>query len=131
MPGHAAGNSTKRYVWIKFKGRYVSGHHIAWLLHYKTAAPGQIDHINGITTDNRIENLRIATIAQNCGNRRTRLDNLSGLKGVQQRGPNKWRARIFADGRSIHLGFFESAEEAHAAYKAEAVKRFGEFARAG
>ena len=129
LPGTPAGNSTKRYVWIKFRGQYVSGHHVAWLLHYGEAAGSRIDHVNGNGCDNRIANLRKASQSENSQNRRTRTDNQTGLKGVQLRPNGTWRARIFLEGRSVNLGHFATAEEAHNAYAREAAVQFGKFAR--
>lgn len=129
LAGSPAGNATKRYIWIKYQGRYVAAHHVAWLMHYKKPAETRIDHANGNGLDNRIANLRKATQAENCQNRRTRSDNQTGIKGVQLRPNGKWRARIFLEGRSVNLGHFATAKEAHAAYTREARARFGKFAR--
>jgi hypothetical protein len=129
LAGSPAGNATKRHVWIKYKGRYVAAHQIAWLLHYGKPAGSRIDHANGNGLDNRITNLRRASQAENCQNRRIRSDNQTGLKGVQLRPNGKWRARIFLDGRSVNLGHFATAKEAHDAYTLEAKAQFGKFAR--
>ena len=129
--GSVAGNSTKRYVWIKYHGRYLAGHKVAWLLSYGEWPSHVVDHVNGVTTDNRISNLRRASVVENIRNRQVRSDNASGFKGIQKRGPNKWRARIFLSGKSVHLGFFESAEAAHGAYVKAAKEHFGDFANTG
>lgn len=129
MAGSPAGGKTKRHVWIKFKGRYRSAHQVAWLLHYGRPAGSRIDHVNGDGHDNRIDNLRRASQSENSQNRRVRSDNQIGLKGVQLRPNGKWRARIFLRGKSVNLGHFATAEEAHRAYAREAAAQFGEFAR--
>jgi hypothetical protein len=91
---------------------------------------GEVDHINGVRADNRIANLRLATMSQNRANAKRRSDNRSGLKGVSWCAPrSKWRAQIKTGGRSQHLGLFGSAEAAHAAYSREATRVFGEYAR--
>lgn len=88
-----------------------------------------IDHRDGDPANNRWNNLRKATPAQNCANRRRQQNNASGFKGVvAYRG--KWRAVITKNGRPTMLGTFESPAAAHAAYVAAARKLFGEFARA-
>jgi hypothetical protein len=106
-------------------------HHLAWLLTYGEWPTSVIDHANGDPDDNRIGNLRAATNAQNMQNCRRFSTNSSGFKGVtfchQTR---RWRAHIVVDGRYLHLGWFSSPEEAHAAYVAAAIEHFGEFARA-
>jgi hypothetical protein len=88
----------------------------------------QGDHWNGNTLDNRRDNLRIATYAQNTQNARPRKDNPSGYKGVQlHRGV--WCAQITVNGKKQHLGSFSTPELAHAAYCEAAKKAYGEFAR--
>ena len=67
----------------------------------------QIDHINHIRNDNRVNNLRIVTNQENQFNH-------SG-KGYRLRG-NKWEARLRFNGKDINLGYFETEEEARNAY---------------
>jgi hypothetical protein len=66
-----------------------------------------IDHINGVKTDNRVDNLRIVTQQKNCENRRS--------KGYHKIG-KKWRAQIKVNKKKHHLGYFDTEQEAHAAY---------------
>lgn len=89
-----------------------------------------VDHVNGNSLDNRKENLRIATEAQNARNHKAWTRNPSGFKGVHRnRGMKPWRARIVVNGKNIAIGFFESPEEAAKAYDKEAKKHHGQFAR--
>lgn len=89
-----------------------------------------VDHVNGNGLDNRRSNLRVATTSQNICNARIRSDNKIGLKGVAlHRQTGKFRARIKANGRDIHLGLFETADAAHYAYSEAARIFFGDFAR--
>ena len=86
------------------------------------------DHRNLITLDNRRENLRIATPSENRANSRTSC--ASGMKGAYWRKDlNKWQGQIRFGGKSLSLGVFPTAEDAHAAYQIAARKNFGEFAR--
>lgn len=92
--------------------------------------PVLVDHANGNTLDNRRCNLRLATVAQNSCNSRTRAGTASGLKGAHLiRKTGRWRSSIRVDRKVIHLGTFATAQEAHAAYCAAAVEHHGEFAR--
>lgn len=82
------------------------------------------------TLDNRRINLRIANDAESVRNRRKQKNNTSGFRGVSFCKANrKWRARIKVDRKEIMIGYFDTPEEAHAAYCEEARKHFGEFAR--
>lgn len=87
-----------------------------------------VDHINGCKTDNRRSNLRICTRMQNLWNSRTKSSNTSGFKGIDFRqDKGKFRARIRAGGKRIHIGYFDTAELASEAYKKEAKKLHGDF----
>ena len=90
----------------------------------------QVDHINCDAADNRWCNLRQATSSQNLHNMRIK-NNKVGLKGVVLcTYTGRYRARIRVGYRNVHLGRFDTPEEAHAAYVVAAKKYFGEFARA-
>lgn len=80
-----------------------------------------IDHINQDKTDNRIENLRMATRQEN--NRNTKKKNKNGLTGVYLKPNGKFVSRI----KNIYLGTFDTAEEAHEAYKVKAKDLYGDF----
>lgn len=107
-------------------------HRLAWL--YMTGAwpKEDVDHKNNTPDDNRWENLREATDAQNLQNIGMPKHNTSGLKGASwQEDKQKWRASICSRGKWRHLGYFSSKEEAHAAYCAAALELNGEFANFG
>jgi hypothetical protein len=102
---------------------------MAWLYVYGELPSGQIDHIDGDSLNNRISNLRRATVAQNQQNRRG--ISRCGVKGVTWcRTSKKWMARIKSNGKTEYLGVYSSKEAAGAAYEAAARERYGEFARA-
>ena len=88
-----------------------------------------VDHRNGDGLDNRKQNLRVATKAQNNQNTRVRLDNRSGYRGVTwHKHTGRWRAQICVDGRRTHLGLFDTAEQAALVYDTAARQHHGAFA---
>lgn len=90
----------------------------------------QVDHISGDGLDCRRSNLRLATPTQNCRNARKRLDNKSGFKGVSWHSQRKkWVSQISDGSRRLHLGLFETPEEAHEAYKRRSLDFHKEFGR--
>lgn len=89
-------------------------HRVAWAVHHGKWPNGQIDHINGHRSDNRIINLRDVPSAENNRNRKISKRNLSGATGVR-RSRSRWRAEICVDGNTINLGTHDSFEEAVAA----------------
>lgn len=90
-----------------------------------------VDHINGDRSDNRKCNLREATRSQNLWNSEISSRNTSGAKGVDfMKNKNKWRVRITAKkGVVIHVGTYNTFEEAVAVYNKKALYYHGEFAR--
>ena len=89
-----------------------------------------VDHINGDPLDNRRENLRICTHAENSFNTKKPSHNTSGYKGVHfYKNRNKYTARIAFRGKDYNLGYFETAKEAHAAYCAASKVYHGEYSR--
>ena len=94
-----------------------TAHRLAWLYVYGEMPSGDIDHINGIKSDNRIANLRVVSKSGNAQNRAARKDNVIGFAGVTfRKSYNKWVARIEAAGRRMQIGSFSTPEEAHSAY---------------
>lgn len=110
--------------------RYLA-HRLAWF-YVNGEWPSQIDHINGIRTDNRIANLRTSTQSLNNANCRLRKDSTSGAKGVSFCKIKKlWLARIKPPGKArVSLGYFDNVADAALAYSNAAKEYFGEFARA-
>ena len=89
-----------------------------------------VDHANGNTLDNRRENLRICTQAENRFNSRKSKSNTSGYKGVSYSShAKKWRSQIKRNNKIIHLGYYDTPEKAYEAYVAASKKYHGEFGR--
>ena len=114
------------YIQIKIFGKIYPAHRLAWLYTHGSFPINDIDHINGIRNDNRIINLREATHSQNQANKKYR--NNSGYKGVSKN-KNKWQANIKVGKKTLYLGYFDTKEEAHEAYKQASIKHHGEFAK--
>lgn len=104
-------------------------HRIAWAMwHGRDPGLSLVDHINGDTLDNRAENLRLVSYLENTWNARP-IANRTGFPGVQTQ-PYGFVARITVNKQRIHLGVFETAEEAALVYDEARRKHHGEFRRA-
>ena len=105
------------YLRVRVNGTQFRVHRIIWLITQGAWPEGQIDHINGVVSDNRIENMRDVDAQGNQRNQHIRPDNTSGITGVCAEN-GFWTARIKVDGKKIRLGRFLTIEEACAARKA-------------
>lgn len=130
-----AGTKRKNgYVFISI-GEYgqLAAHRLAWVYVHGSIPDGmEVDHIDCNPSNNRIDNLRLATSSQQKMNKRVQSNNRSGLKGAYYHDAHKgkkWRSQIKVDGRYRFLGYYHTPEEAHAAYAEAAKEFFGEFAR--
>jgi hypothetical protein len=107
------------YLRVRLFGRSYPAHRVIWALHYGKWPEGQIDHINGDPADNRIENLRDVSHAENGRNQRLHRTNTSGFAGVNWRARSRrWLASITVNGRRKHIGCFAALADAVAARKA-------------
>lgn len=122
----AGGSLMKGYKRLRIDHEVYAHHRVAWLLMTGKWPKGEIDHINHVRTDNRWCNLRDATRSQNAANIRGR-GKLGFPKGVR-RCREKFAAQACHQGRTMHVGVFDTAEEAHAAYLKKIVELHGEFA---
>ena len=128
--GKAAGCwKHKDYVRVSVHKRICAVHRIVFLMHHGYL-PKVIDHINGDKKDNRIENLREATISQNGMNSIKTKRNKSGVKGLcWDKSRNKWMVFIKANGISKTIGRFDDFELAELVAIEARNKYHGEFAR--
>ena len=125
----AGGLNNGGYRQIRVKGVQYMAHRLAWYYIYGVDPKEQIDHINGLTDDNRIDNLREATHAENMRNQGKQVSNTSGYKGVcWNKEKKKFQAQCWANGKNHNLGLYPTPEEAHAVYVAFATKEHGAFA---
>lgn len=102
----------------------VRAHRAAWAIYYGRWPDGDIDHINGNRSDNRIANLREVSRADNAKNQRPRKNSKSGILGVCRHGKDRWKAYIKVGDKPLHLGVFDSLDDAAEA-RARANLKYG------
>jgi hypothetical protein len=122
----AGGINGKGYICVRLFNKKFMAHRIIWNILKGDIPKGfEVDHVDGNKTNNKIENLRLATRSQNMLNKKLKSTNTSGYRGVTfNKAAKKWQARIFVDKLPILLGHFTEITEAAKAYD-EAVKKFG------
>jgi hypothetical protein len=125
---HPAGTvNGKGYRQICINYKIYTVHRLVFLYHHGWL-PKYIDHINGVRTDNRIENLRACTHQQNCFNSAGYTS--TGVKGVTwHKSAKKWQAQLSINGRNTYLGSFKTIEEAAEAVERARQEHHGAFAR--
>ena len=110
------------YIKIRVFGKSYLAHRLAWFFVHGVWPEEEIDHINRVRNDNRIENLRSILKRQQQQNMKLTTKNTSGFVGVSQRKNGKWRASIVIKQKFIALGVFDTPEEASKAYVAAKTK---------
>ena len=129
----AGGLSGYGYIDIGFESKNHRAHRIIWEMVNGSIPDGyEIDHINGVRNDNRLTNLRLVDRIGNMRNRRMPSNNTTGFAGVSKhKASGKYRVQI-SDREKVrrHVGLFNTAEEAHAAYL-EALNNNGYHANHG
>lgn len=131
---HLAGRLIRRtngikYLLVTYRGVTFCAHRIIWM-HFHGQWPSQyLDHINGDSKDNRIDNLRLATHTENRRNTLKYKNNSTGYKGVCfNKRLKRYTAHIRVNKILKHLGVFDTALEAAKAYDDAALLQFGDFA---
>ena len=129
MPGYQAGWFDKDgYLVTTLKGKKFRLARVVWMMHNgPIPAELHIDHINRIKTDNRIENLRLATPSENACNKGMQSNNTTGVIGCTLV-DGKYQAQIGKGAKYIYLGRYVNLDDAKAAYDKAAKFLHGEFA---
>lgn len=116
---------TGLYKRVIYKGRYYMKHRLVYAL-LKGPFHSHLDHIDRDGYNNSIANLRPCTQGLNVANASIRSDNTSGYIGViWHKATNKWQAQTMYNGKRVHIGLFESKDEAALAYNHKLTELFG------
>lgn len=125
----AGATATDKRERICINGKLLLTHRIIFAMHHDNW-PKYVDHIDGNHANNKIENLRATTVAQNQWNSKLKHTNTSGIKGVSYDSKrNKWVAEIIANKKKMFLGRFNTIAEAEKTVKIARQQVHGEFAR--
>jgi hypothetical protein len=128
-PGQVAGKyNEKGYLRIDLNGHTYQGHRLAWLYMTGVYPEEDIDHKNWNPSDNRFDNLRLASMSMNMANLPLTKKNTTGAKGVFLEPWGRYRARLYLKGRGYYGGHHDTLDEAAHAYNKLAIQHFGEFA---
>lgn len=98
------------YVVIRLDGNLYLAHRLAFLYVYGSM-PEQVDHVNGIKTDNRIDNLRQSNSSHNSTNLKILKNNTSGYHGIYKN-KTSYYVQVWKSGKCINGGSFKSKEDA-------------------
>lgn len=128
--GKPAGGAAREdgYVQVKAGGRFYRRSRLVWVWHNGAIPAGLwVDHINRDRSDDRIENLRLATPSENACNSESR-SNLRGARGVTQFPRcSRFYVRVAVGGVRKYVGSYATASEAETAYKEAAEHLHGDF----
>lgn len=126
--GRAGSYGHEGYVKITIDGVSYRSSRLAWFYFFGKWPENQIDHINRVRDDDRIENLRDVTAKENCLNKEKRSYPLplgpcehtcahyTGDGVYYRKDRNQWRARTYVNRVRVHIGNFQTFEEATSAY---------------
>lgn len=130
--GRKVGSKTQRgYYQLQLNKKFYLNHRIIFLMHHGYL-PEYLDHIDGNPSNNKIENLRAATLTQNQYNTKLHKNNNSGFKGVSWcNTTNNWRVRIQIKKVGKVIGYFDDLELAGLVAQEARNKYHGEFANHG
>lgn len=128
--GDIAGSfNTLGYRRVTIDGKDFKAHRLIYLWHRGTL-PSMLDHVDGNVRNNKIENLRPATYAENSRNSKRKITSRSGIKNVfWHKQANKWVVNVSIKGKNKYIGLYEDLECAKIAAQEARLRLHGEFAR--
>ena len=104
------------YISIELNGRAYQASRLAWLYMTGSFPTLQMDHKNGVRSDNSWKNLRELSQKRNIQNQHNaHSHNISGMLGVSIH-KSGFKTEIQNNGKRIYLGCYKTAKEAHAVY---------------
>lgn len=119
--GKEAGTLSHGYVQVSLNNRLFKAHRIVFAVTTGAWPIDEVDHRNGVRSENRPDNLREASVTEQAQNHTLNKNNTSGFTGVF-RDRKWWQAGIGSHGRFVHLGRFDTPEAAYQAYLAAKQK---------
>lgn len=126
-----AGTNGRGYVKFRIGKKDYKAHRAIFLMHHKYL-PEYVDHIDGNSMNNRIENLRECTLEQNSWNSKIFNTNKSGIKGVcWHKASKKWRVTLTVNKKPKHFGTYHDIDYARFVVEALRYKYHGKFANHG
>lgn len=122
-------NYGKRYWVIKIGRKAFKRARLVFLAVHRRFPEPCVDHRNGNSLDDRPDNLREATVTQNAWNHKSRARRIDLPMGVRLvRHSGRYQARISRHGQQLHLGAYDTPDEAHQVYLAKRKELYGEYA---
>lgn len=117
-----------RYWQTQIDGKIYKNHRLIFLMFYGWL-PDQIDHIDRNSLNNKIENLRQATNAENQKNSKVKVTSTSGIKNVRwEKRRSRWLVRLKVNGQEKHIGYFKDVEIAKTKALEARKLYYGDFA---
>lgn len=127
--GSARPNQSGKLYWhVKIGGRAIKRGHIIYFLSFGHWPTPCLDHKDGNSLNDAASNLRAATATENAWNHKRRKRRINLPMGVRSIASGRYEARISFHGTQLHLGAFETPEQAHTAYVAKREELYREFA---
>lgn len=125
--GCIAGSYDKGYLTVRLNNVLYMVHRVAFVIYHGDilGIEDEIDHEDLNGCNNKIRNMRKATDTDNNANKDMQVNNTSGSKSIDQLPSEKWRARI----AGLHLGCYDTIQEATEAYGQAAETLYGKFGR--